>query len=150
MGRKIGLFEVLGNQNRRRILEMLSESPCYLSEISEKLGIGQKAVIDHLEVLDEFDLIETYRGKYNRKYFRLAKTVHAEVLISPHATKTVVREYSETNETERREKTPQRGTSKMDREMFNRMEELAKTLLKEKKRKDAVKALKMLRKEIER
>ncbi|MBS1263154.1 MAG: hypothetical protein MAG715_00323 [Methanonatronarchaeales archaeon] len=91
MGR-VGLFEVIGNRNRRRMLEMLSERPRYVSELAEELGIGQKAVIDHLRVLDEMDLIDDRRGKHNRKYINLTRTLHAEVLISPRESRTVVTE----------------------------------------------------------
>lgn len=92
MGRGIGIFEVLGNRNRRRIIELIAERPRYMSELSEELGVGQKAVIDHLRVLRDVDLVTESPGRYNRKYFRLSRSIHAELFISPNAARTVVRE----------------------------------------------------------
>ncbi|WP_459839722.1 ArsR/SmtB family transcription factor, partial [Halolamina litorea] len=42
------LLNLLGNENRRRILRLLSHKSCYVTEISEYLGVSPKAVIDHL------------------------------------------------------------------------------------------------------
>ncbi|RLM32686.1 ArsR family transcriptional regulator, partial [Haloferax sp. Atlit-109R] len=42
------LLDLLGNENRRRILRLLATKPCYVTEISEYLDVSPKAVIDHL------------------------------------------------------------------------------------------------------
>lgn len=47
------LLDLLGNENRRRILRLLSHKPCYVTEISEYLGVSPKAVIDHLRKLED-------------------------------------------------------------------------------------------------
>ncbi len=45
------LLNMLGNETRRGILQMLSERPYYVTEISQELDIGQKAIIEHLSLM---------------------------------------------------------------------------------------------------
>ena len=47
------LLDILGNRNRRRIIELLREKPCFVTEISERLMVSPKAVIDHLQMLED-------------------------------------------------------------------------------------------------
>ena len=78
------MLDVLGNENRRRILELLSHKPCYVTEISDFIGVSPKAVIDHLEVLDEGGLIENRVDDRRRKYFYISRNLRMEVQISPY------------------------------------------------------------------
>ena len=78
------LLDLLGNANRRRILRLLAHKPCYVTEISEYLGVSPKAVIDHLEKLDEAGLIESRTDDRRRKYFSIARNLRLEVQVSPH------------------------------------------------------------------
>ncbi|MFB6284455.1 MAG: ArsR family transcriptional regulator [Halobacteria archaeon] len=78
------MLDVLGNENRRRILELLSRKPCYVTEISDYIGVSPKAVIDHLEVLDEGGLIESRVDDKRRKYFYISRNLRMEVQISPY------------------------------------------------------------------
>ncbi len=45
-----GSLDVLGNENLRRILNILSFRPFYLNEIAKQLDVGVWTVIDHLEM----------------------------------------------------------------------------------------------------
>lgn len=81
----VELLDILGNENRRRILQLLSFRPFYFNEISKRLNVGPKAVIDHLEMLERAGLIECYPDQKRRKYFRIARKTILEVAISPHS-----------------------------------------------------------------
>ena len=78
------LLDLLGNENRRRILRLLSHKPCYVTEISEYLGVSPKAVIDHLRKLEEAGLIESHTDDRRRKYFHIARDIRLEVSVSRH------------------------------------------------------------------
>jgi len=78
------LLDLLGNENRRRILRLLSRKPCYVTEISEHLGVSPKAVIDHLRRLEEAELIESRTDDQRRKYFHIAQNVRLEVTVAPY------------------------------------------------------------------
>ncbi|SDK03842.1 metalloregulator ArsR/SmtB family transcription factor [Natronorubrum texcoconense] len=78
------LLDLLGNENRRRILRLLARKPCYVTEISEYLGVSPKAVIEHLRKLEEAGLIESRVDDQRRKYFHIARHVRLEVNVSPY------------------------------------------------------------------
>jgi ArsR family transcriptional regulator len=78
------LLDLLGNQNRRRILRLLARKPCYVTEISEYLGVSPKAVIDHLRKLEEAGLVESRTDDQRRKYFSIASNLRLEVNVSPY------------------------------------------------------------------
>lgn len=77
-------LDILGNANRRRILELLSQKPCYVTEISEYLSVSPKAVIDHLEQLEDAGLVESRTDERRRKYFSITRHVRLEVSVSPY------------------------------------------------------------------
>lgn len=78
-------LDILGNENRRRILELLSYKPCYVTEISEYIGVSPKAVIDHLEMLEDAGLIRSRVDDRRRKYFYIARNLRLEVNVSPYS-----------------------------------------------------------------
>jgi ArsR family transcriptional regulator len=78
------LLDLLGNANRRRILRLLAHKPCYVTEISEYLGVSPKAVIDHLKKLDDAGLVESRTDDQRRKYFSIARNLRLEVRVSPY------------------------------------------------------------------
>ncbi len=78
------LLDLLGNENRRRILRLLARKPCYVTEISDHLGVSPKAVIDHLRKLEEAGLVESRTDDQRRKYFSIARNVRLEVTVSPY------------------------------------------------------------------
>ncbi|MBU7010965.1 MAG: helix-turn-helix domain-containing protein [Theionarchaea archaeon] len=81
------LLDVLGNETRRMILELLAEKPRYTTEIASLLNIGQKAINDHLRIMSEFGIIETYVQKQQRgsprKYFRVDEKFKLEFTLTP-------------------------------------------------------------------
>lgn len=81
----VEILDILGNENRRRILQLLSFRPFYFNEMAKRLDLGPKAVIDHLEMLERAGLVECYRDDRRRKYFRIRENVVLEVAFSPHS-----------------------------------------------------------------
>ncbi|MFB6143180.1 MAG: ArsR/SmtB family transcription factor [Halorientalis sp.] len=77
------LLDLLGNENRRRILRLLSRKPCYVTEISEYVGVSPKAVIDHLRKLEEAGLVESRTDDQRRKYYFISQNLRLEVSVSP-------------------------------------------------------------------
>ena len=80
----VALLDLLGNENRRRILRLLARKPCYVTEISDYLGVSPKAVIDHLRMLEEAGLVESRMDDRRRKYFHIARNIMLEVHLSPY------------------------------------------------------------------
>ncbi len=78
------LLDLLGNENRRRILRLLARKPCYVTEISEYLSVSPKAVIDHLRKLEGAGLVESRVDDQRRKYFSIARNLRLEVNVSPY------------------------------------------------------------------
>lgn len=76
------LLDILGNENRRRILRLLAQKPCYVTEISEHLDVSPKAVIDHLRRLEDAGLVRSRTDENRRKYFYIANDVRLEVNVS--------------------------------------------------------------------
>jgi len=88
MGEELSkLLDVLGNETRRRILFLLTKRPYFVSELSQELGVGQKAVLEHLRILEEAGLIESRiekipRGR-PRKYYMIKRGLRLEILLTP-------------------------------------------------------------------
>ncbi len=85
MGR---LLDILGNETRRRILILLTKRPYFVSELSQELGVGQKAVLEHLRILENAGLIEGRiekipRGR-PRKYYTIKRGFRLEVMLTPY------------------------------------------------------------------
>jgi ArsR family transcriptional regulator len=79
------LLDILGNENRRKILHLLASRPCYMSEIAERLDVGAKAILGHLELLVQAGLIEASVDEQRRKYFNIADNLRLEVFVSPYS-----------------------------------------------------------------
>ena len=79
------LLDILGNENRRKILHLLASRPCYMSEIAERLDVGAKAVLGHLELLMRSGLIDASVDEQRRKYFHIADNLRLEVFVSPYS-----------------------------------------------------------------
>lgn len=79
------LLDILGNENRRKILHLLASRPCYMSEIAERLDVGAKAVLGHLELLTNAGLIEANVDEQRRKYFHITDNLRMEVFVSPYS-----------------------------------------------------------------
>ena len=79
------LLDILGNENRRKILHLLASRPCYMSEIAERLDVGAKAVLGHLLLLEKAGLIEGNVDAQRRNYFHITDNLRLEVLDSPNS-----------------------------------------------------------------
>ena len=79
------LLNILGNETRREILHLLSERPCYVSQLSQELQIGQKAIIEHLQIMTNQGILESRSQKIEkgrpRKYYEITSGVILEVAI---------------------------------------------------------------------
>jgi ArsR family transcriptional regulator len=79
------ILDMLGNETRREILHLLSEKPCYVTELSQELEIGHKAIIEHLEGMQRAGIIEAKFKKIEkgrpRKYFTITQDLILEIRI---------------------------------------------------------------------
>jgi len=73
------LLDILGNRNRRRIIELLRQKPCFVTEISETLTISPKAVIDHLQMMEREAILSCQMDERRRKYYYLANDILVDV-----------------------------------------------------------------------
>jgi ArsR family transcriptional regulator len=79
------LLDILGNENRRKILHLLASRPCYMSEIAQRLDVGAKAILGHLELLERAGIIEANVDEQRRKYFHITDNLRLEVCMSPYS-----------------------------------------------------------------
>jgi ArsR family transcriptional regulator len=79
------LFDILGNRNRRRIIELLQSKPCFVTEISERLVLSPKAVIEHLQLMENERILSCYCDERRRKYYFLAGDISVNVHIETSA-----------------------------------------------------------------
>lgn len=81
------MLDILGNETRRMILELLAEKPRYTTEIANLLDIGQKAINEHLRIMSEFGIIDMYVQKQQRgsprKYFKVNERFKLEFTLTP-------------------------------------------------------------------
>ncbi|WP_292369041.1 ArsR family transcriptional regulator [Methanoregula sp. UBA64] len=73
------LLDILGNRNRRRIIELLRQKPCFVTEISETLMISPKAVIEHLQLMEREDILACQTDDRRRKYYYLENDILVDV-----------------------------------------------------------------------
>ncbi|MCS7121572.1 MAG: ArsR family transcriptional regulator [Archaeoglobaceae archaeon] len=89
------MLEVLGNETRRKILDLLSKKPCYVSELSYYLRVAPKALIEHLEKLEKAGIISSFEdGK--RKYYYISKRLDISIVITPHTFRVEIKDAPET------------------------------------------------------
>jgi len=84
MARNMDLLEVLGNETRRKILELLAREPKYLLQLSRELNVSQQAILKHINVLMRAGLIRAYEVKTgslgpSRKYYELVKPISLSI-----------------------------------------------------------------------
>lgn len=70
------LLDILGNRNRRRIIQLLRQKPCFVTEISERLMLSPKAVIEHLQLMERENLLQSYNDERRRKYYILSQDIN--------------------------------------------------------------------------
>jgi ArsR family transcriptional regulator len=73
------LLDILGNRNRRRIIELLRQKPCFVTEISETLTLSPKAVIEHLQMMEREAILSCQTDDRRRKYYYLANDISIDV-----------------------------------------------------------------------
>lgn len=81
------IFHLLGNKSRRDILFALSDEPMYFNQISEKIGIGQQAMLRHMKELENVGFVNTYGersefGAPERKYYHLDSSFNLSISLS--------------------------------------------------------------------
>ena len=69
------ILEILGNRNRRRIIELLRQKPCFVTEISDRLMLSPKAVIEHLHLMEREEILSFRLDERRRKYYFLANDI---------------------------------------------------------------------------
>jgi len=73
------ILDVLGNRNRRRILSLLRQKPCYVTELSERLTLSPKALIEHLALMEGMEILGSYLDDRRRKYYFLSRDISVRV-----------------------------------------------------------------------
>ncbi|HZW56421.1 MAG TPA: helix-turn-helix domain-containing protein [Nitrososphaerales archaeon] len=111
------LLDVLGNETRRRILQLLADEPRYFIQLSKDLGVSQQAVLKHLEVLERHGFISSYESESEyaapkRKYFQLDKSCMLAIGITRDAVEFVFRDLSPHIDEESAEQRELRSTSR--------------------------------------
>src|ERR687892_2830884 len=81
------LLDVLGNETRRRILDIISHEPMYFNQLAREIGTGQQAILRHVKILEESGLIESYAkkselGAPNRKYYKVNSSFNLNISVS--------------------------------------------------------------------
>jgi ArsR family transcriptional regulator len=73
------ILDILGNRNRRRIIELLRQKPCFVTEISETLVLSPKAVIEHLQMMERESILSCQTDERRRKYYFLENDILIDV-----------------------------------------------------------------------
>ena len=81
------LLDVLGNETRRRILNLISHEPMYFNQLAKEIRTGQQAILRHVKILEDSGLIESYSEKSNlgapdRKYYRVNSSFNLSISVS--------------------------------------------------------------------
>ena len=85
------ILDILGNKNRRRIIELLRQKPCFVTEISERLTISPKAVIEHLQLMEHEDILKFSTDQRRRKYYYLVNDIDVIVRVQKQVTESYIR-----------------------------------------------------------
>jgi ArsR family transcriptional regulator len=84
------ILDILGNRNRRRIIELLRQKPCFVTEISDRLVLSPKAVIEHLQMMEREEILSFRLDERRRKYYYLAHDINVMVTLEKHPDETVI------------------------------------------------------------
>jgi ArsR family transcriptional regulator len=81
------LLDVLGNETRRRILNLISHEPMYFNQLAKEIQTGQQAILRHVKILEDSGLIESYAmrsdlGAPDRKYYRVNSSFNLSISVS--------------------------------------------------------------------
>ena len=91
------LLDVLGNETRRKILQLLADEPRYFIQLSRDVGVSQQAVLKHLEILERYGFVTSYEEASTlpapkRKYFQLNMSCMLAVGITRDAVEFVLQD----------------------------------------------------------
>ncbi len=79
------ILDMLGNETRREILHRLAERPWYVTELAQELEIGQKAIIEHLALMQQAGMLRAEVKRIEkgrpRKYFGITQDLILEIRI---------------------------------------------------------------------
>ncbi|MFQ5998287.1 MAG: helix-turn-helix domain-containing protein [Candidatus Bathyarchaeia archaeon] len=80
-------LDILGNETRRKILQILADEPQYLLQLAKELDVSQQAVLKHLSILQKFGFITSFEEESvlaapPRKYYELERSAYLTVGIS--------------------------------------------------------------------
>jgi ArsR family transcriptional regulator len=83
------ILDVMGCRTRREIINLLREEPRFVSEISQELEVGQKAIIEHLRAMEEIGILESsfrkiVRGR-PRKYYDMPHDFAINITITENS-----------------------------------------------------------------
>ena len=86
---KEDILDVMGCKTRRDIIDLLRREPMFVSEISNELNVGQKAVIAHLRAMEDVGILNSsykkiLRGR-PRKYYDLDNEVTIQITINKNS-----------------------------------------------------------------
>jgi ArsR family transcriptional regulator len=85
------ILDVMGCKTRRDIINLLTDEPRFVSEISKELDVGQKAIIEHLRAMEELGLLSSSFQKIERgrprKYYDISQEIQIQIFIGPGAIK---------------------------------------------------------------
>ena len=81
------LFDILGNETRRRILNLISHEPMYFNQLAKAIRTGQQAILRHVKILEDSGLIKSYSeksdlGAPDRKYYRVNSSFNLSISVS--------------------------------------------------------------------
>lgn len=64
------IFHALADANRRKMLDIVKERPgCNVTDVAAEFGVSRIAVMKHLKVLEDADLIRSRRDGRNRRLY---------------------------------------------------------------------------------
>ena len=119
------LLDVLGNETRRRILQLLADEPRYFIQLSRDLGVSQQAVLKHLEILERYGFVVSFQGDSDfaapkRKYFQLNRSCMLAIGITNDAVQFVFHDIPQETTARDSQKTElksvQKGVVELDKE----------------------------------
>ena len=81
------LLDVLGNETRRRILNLISHEPMYFNQLTKEIRTGQQAILRHVKILEDTGLIKSYAERSNlgapdRKYYKVNSSFNLSISVS--------------------------------------------------------------------
>jgi ArsR family transcriptional regulator len=119
------LLDVLGNDTRRRILQLLADEPRYFIQLSKDLGVSQQAVLKHLEILERNGFITSYEEESSfpapkRKYFQLNLSCVLEIGITRDAVQFV---FQDIPRIEREDQIEQKELKSLSRKVSDSLDE---------------------------